>query len=46
MPIYEYQCGTCEHIYEALQKMSAEPLTICPECEQPAVNYSPLKGRA
>jgi len=37
MPIYEYQCGACGHLYEALQKMSAEPLTTCPECNEPAL---------
>jgi len=35
MPIYEYQCQACEHEYEALQKMSAEPLVICPVCDKP-----------
>jgi putative FmdB family regulatory protein len=32
MPIYEYQCGDCQHALEALQKMSDAPLTDCPEC--------------
>jgi len=32
MPIYEYQCGDCQHELEALQKMSDAPLTDCPEC--------------
>ena len=32
MPIYEYQCDKCEHKLEALQKMSDEPLKLCPEC--------------
>ncbi len=35
MPIYEYQCQACEHEYEALQKMSAEPLVTCPVCDKP-----------
>ena len=35
MPIYEYQCKNCGHQLEKLQKMSADPLTDCPECEQP-----------
>ena len=34
MPIYEYQCGACEHTLEALQKLSDEPLKDCPECGQ------------
>ncbi len=32
MPTYEYACSTCHHRFEAWQKMSDEPLTICPEC--------------
>ncbi len=34
MPIYEYQCGNCEHRMEAIQKISDDPLTDCPECKQ------------
>ena len=32
MPIYEYQCGHCGHKLEKLQKISDEPLKICPQC--------------
>ncbi|MBT8084894.1 MAG: zinc ribbon domain-containing protein [Woeseia sp.] len=32
MPIYEYACNNCKHTLDALQKMSDEPLTECPEC--------------
>ena len=35
MPIYEYQCQSCGHKMEAIQKFSDEPLTDCPACEQP-----------
>ncbi|MEW8208690.1 MAG: zinc ribbon domain-containing protein, partial [Candidatus Thiodiazotropha taylori] len=34
MPIYEYRCQACDHELEAMQKMSDEPLTECPECKQ------------
>ncbi len=37
MPIYEYRCEDCGHELEALQKMSDEPLTECPECGKPAL---------
>lgn len=37
MPIYEYQCSACGHQLEALQKMADQPLTQCPQCEQPAL---------
>lgn len=35
MPIYEYECKACGHRLEAIQKISDEPLTECPECQQP-----------
>lgn len=34
MPIYEYQCQSCDHKMEALQKMADDPLKTCPACEQ------------
>jgi putative FmdB family regulatory protein len=37
MPIYEYQCSECEHIEEVIQKISDEPLTVCPSCHKPAL---------
>jgi len=32
MPIYEYVCTECEHVHEALQKLSDAPLIDCPAC--------------
>ena len=32
MPIYEYVCSACDLAHEALQKISDEPLTSCPNC--------------
>ena len=32
MPIYEYQCQSCGHLHEALQKISDAPLVECPAC--------------
>ena len=37
MPIYEYQCKSCQHQLEALQKISAEPLRDCPDCGEPGL---------
>ncbi len=34
MPIYEYQCSSCGHELEKLQKISDPPLTTCPACQQ------------
>ncbi len=35
MPIYGYQCQSCEHTLDALQKIADDPLKDCPECGQP-----------
>ena len=32
MPIYEYRCPDCGHQFEAIQKMSDDPISVCPEC--------------
>ena len=32
MPIYEYQCESCEHQFDKLQKISDEPLKDCTAC--------------
>lgn len=37
MPIYEYQCKTCGHRLEKLQKISDEPLKLCSACEDEAL---------
>ncbi len=33
MPTYDYKCEECDHLFEAFQSMSAEPLKDCPKCE-------------
>ncbi len=32
MPTYSYVCHDCDHTYDALQSMSRDPDTLCPEC--------------
>lgn len=32
MPIYEYRCPDCGHQFDALQKISDDPIQTCPEC--------------
>ncbi len=32
MPIYDYLCNSCGAEEEHLQKMSDDPITICPAC--------------
>lgn len=36
MPIYEYRCGECEQVFEALQRVADEPLDTCRRCGGPA----------
>jgi len=38
MPIYEYRCGACGFQKEFLQRISAAPLTDCPECGKRSFN--------
>ena len=33
MPIYGYRCSSCGHEFEIQQRMSDEPLTVCPKCQ-------------
>ena len=41
MPIYEYQtagkdsCDYCVNAFDFIQKLSDEPLNICPQCHNP-----------
>lgn len=32
MPLYEYQCKSCEERVEAIRRFSDPPYTICPAC--------------
>ncbi len=47
MPIYEYQCQSCQHRLEALQRISEPPLRGCPACGAPALRkmVSPVAFR-
>jgi putative FmdB family regulatory protein len=36
MPIYEYKCAECGHQDEHLQKVSEQPMSVCPSCGKPA----------
>jgi putative FmdB family regulatory protein len=36
VPIYEYKCEN-GHLFEAMQRMSDDPLTECQECAAPVV---------
>lgn len=34
MPAYHYRCKSCKHEFEEFQKMSDDPLKICPSCHK------------
>jgi putative FmdB family regulatory protein len=35
VPIYEYKCAN-DHVFDVIQRMADEPLTVCQECGAPA----------
>jgi putative FmdB family regulatory protein len=35
VPIFDYQCEACGHIFDVLQKLGAQPPSGCPECRAP-----------
>jgi putative FmdB family regulatory protein len=35
MPLYEYQCDSCGHRFETIQKFSDAPIERCPKCGGP-----------
>ena len=37
MPIYEYECRSCSHREEHLQKMSDDPIVKCGSCGEPSL---------
>ena len=32
MPLYEYECSSCGHRFEVLQKFSDDPVSVCTKC--------------
>jgi putative FmdB family regulatory protein len=32
MPLYEYECESCHHRFEKIQKFSDPPEEVCPKC--------------
>lgn len=34
MPIYEYECLSCKHRFDEIQKFSDPPIQTCPQCAQ------------
>ena len=32
MPLYEYRCQTCDHLYERIERVSEPTAAVCPKC--------------
>jgi putative FmdB family regulatory protein len=32
MPLYDYQCEKCQHVFELKQSFTDEPVGVCPRC--------------
>lgn len=45
MPIYEYECPSCGK-FEAMQKITADPLTVCETCGKPVRKLMSLSSFA
>ena len=41
MPLYEYRCDACQHVFEVIQKFSDAPIAVCPVCGQGPVEKLP-----
>jgi putative FmdB family regulatory protein len=37
MPVYEYACSACRHEFEEWQKITDEPVKVCPKCKKKKV---------
>lgn len=37
MPTYDYACQSCGHDLEVFQRMSDDPLEMCPSCNTPSL---------
>ncbi|RKX85693.1 MAG: zinc ribbon domain-containing protein [Spirochaetes bacterium] len=35
MPTYQYECTKCGYTFEAFQKITDEPVKLCPKCGSP-----------
>lgn len=37
MPTYHYRCRNCSHEFEEFQRISDDPLIVCPTCKDKAL---------
>lgn len=46
MPTYQYLCSNCPHTFEESEKITAEPQSRCPKCDQNSLRRGPGGGFA
>lgn len=34
MPFFDYQCQSCDHVFEVMQKLSDPAPAACPKCNE------------
>ncbi len=44
MPTYAYHCKSCNNVLDVMQKITEEPLKVCPECGVDALVRGPGGG--
>ncbi len=44
MPTYAYHCSSCKNVLDVMQKITEEPLKICPECGKDTLMRGPGGG--
>lgn len=44
MPTYDYRCESCKTDHEISQKITDEPIKICPSCQKPSLKRGPGGG--
>jgi len=44
MPLYEYECPSCQKVHEVMQKFSDAPMVQCPECHGPVTKLVSLSS--
>lgn len=33
MPVYDYKCEKCNHIFEESHSINSNPIVVCPKCD-------------
>jgi putative FmdB family regulatory protein len=44
MPHYDYKCEKCQDIFEVEQRITEEPLKVCPKCKGPVKRMISASG--